>query len=122
MTEVTAEMIERGRGADPKVAAERRRLAIKIREAREKLTSTETGHRAFDVQLLQLFAEGRKSSGLVMLAFTLAIATTTTAWIPARSQRDLADPDLHRPCSILSLGGEVSPQPLGRYEHRPLAA
>jgi len=34
MTEVTAEMIERGRGADPKVAAERRRLAVKVREAR----------------------------------------------------------------------------------------
>jgi two-component system cell cycle sensor histidine kinase PleC len=82
MTEVTAEMIERGRGADPKVAAERRRLAVKVREAREKLTSTETGHRAFDLQLLQLFAEGRKSSGLIMSAFILAIAAITTAWIP----------------------------------------
>ncbi len=78
MTEVTAEMIERGRGADPKVAAERRRLAVKVREAREKLTSTETGHRAFDLQLLQLFAEGRKSSGLVMSAFILAVAAITT--------------------------------------------
>ncbi len=82
MTEVTAEMIERGRGTDPKVAAERRRLAVKVREAREKLTSTETGHRAFDLQLLQLFAEGRKSSGLVMSAFILAVAAITTTWIP----------------------------------------
>jgi two-component system cell cycle sensor histidine kinase PleC len=82
MTEVTAEMIERGRGADPKVAAERRRLAIKVREAREKLTSTETGHRAFDVELLERFAEGRISSVATMAAFTMAIASIATAWIP----------------------------------------
>jgi len=82
MTEVTAEMIERGRGADPKVAAERRRLAVKVREAREKLTSTETGHRAFDVQLLERFAEGRTSSGPTMAAFMMAIAAIATAWIP----------------------------------------
>lgn len=49
MTEVTAEMIERGRGTDPRVATERRRLAAKVREAREKLTSSGSGHRAFDV-------------------------------------------------------------------------
>jgi two-component system cell cycle sensor histidine kinase PleC len=82
MTEVTAEMIERGRGADPRVAAERRRLAMKVREAREKLTSTETGHRAFDLQLLELFADGRRSSGPTMAAFTMAIAAIATAWIP----------------------------------------
>jgi len=82
MTEVTAEMIERGRGADPKVAAERRRLALKVREAREKLTSTETGHRAFDVQLLERFAEGRTSAVVTMAAFTIAIAAIATAWIP----------------------------------------
>ncbi len=52
MTEGTAEMSERGRGADPKVATERRRLAAKVREAREKLTSAGTGHRAFDGELL----------------------------------------------------------------------
>jgi two-component system cell cycle sensor histidine kinase PleC len=82
MTEVTAEMIERGRGADPKVTAERRRLAIKVKEAREKLTSSETGHRAFDVQLLQLFADGRKASRWTMAVFTTIIAAVSTVWIP----------------------------------------
>ncbi len=54
MTEVTAEMIERGRGADPRIAADRRRRARDVRDAREKLTSASSGHRAFDLELLRL--------------------------------------------------------------------
>jgi len=81
MSEVTAEMIERGRGADPKIAAERRRLASKVREAREKLTSTGSGHRAFDVELLRLFAEGRKSSIWSITALSVTIAAVATCWI-----------------------------------------
>ena len=74
MTEVTAEMIERGRGTDPKVATERRRLAAKVREAREKLTSVGSGHRAFDVELLQLYARARSGS---TAAFMLLRKTAT---------------------------------------------
>ncbi len=62
MTEVTAEMIERGRGADPAIAAERRRRARDVRDAREKLTSSSGGHRAFDLELLRLYAARRKAS------------------------------------------------------------
>ncbi len=81
MTEVTAEMIERGRGADPKIAAERRRLAAKVREAREKLTSAGSGHRAFDVELLQLFARGRQSSTFGFTLFAVAAAAIAAAWV-----------------------------------------
>ena len=62
MTEVTAEMIERGRGGDPTVAADRRRRARHVRDAREKLTSSSGGHRAFDLELLRLYANRRKAS------------------------------------------------------------
>jgi two-component system, cell cycle sensor histidine kinase PleC len=85
MTEVTAEMIERGRGADPKIAAQRRRLAAKVREAREKLTSVGSGHRAFDVELLQLFARGRRSSTFGLTLFTVVAATIAAAWVPLQS-------------------------------------
>ena len=84
MTEVTAEMIERGRGLSPRVAAERRRTALKVREAREKLTSSGSGHRAFDLQLLRLYAVRRKAAapGLVLLSLVFAVVaigwTTTT--------------------------------------------
>lgn len=82
MTEVTAEMIERGRGVDPKIAAERRRLYARVREAREKLTSAGSGHRTFDVELLQLFAKGRQSSTVGLALFAMAAVAISTAWIP----------------------------------------
>jgi two-component system, cell cycle sensor histidine kinase PleC len=82
MTEVTAEMIERGRGVDPKTAAERRRLNAKVREAREKLTSAGSGHRTFDVELLQLFAKARQSSTFGFAIFALVAAAIATAWVP----------------------------------------
>jgi two-component system cell cycle sensor histidine kinase PleC len=80
MTEVTAEMIERGRGADPRVATERRRLAAKVREAREKLTSAGSGQRAFDVELLQLYATGRRNSSLTFTLIAVVAALVGLRW------------------------------------------
>ena len=81
MSEITAEMIERGRGsADPRNAAQRRKLAYKVREAREALTSSGSGHRAFDVEMLRLYASARKSSGLIMSALSLAIGVIAVRW------------------------------------------
>ena len=82
MVEVTAEMIERGRGADPRAVAERRRAALHVREAREKLTSTGSGFRAFDLELLRLYAERRRAAipGQALLA--LALAFVSLHWTP----------------------------------------
>ena len=78
MTEVTAEMIQRGRGGDPVVTVERRRVARRVREAREKLTSSGTGLRTFDLELLRLYAERRRatSPGLALLAVAFALAAS----------------------------------------------
>ena len=82
MIEVTAEMIERGRGADPRIVADRRRAALQIREAREKLTSASSGHRAYDLELLRLYAVRRKAAlpGLIILGAALAFAALR--WVP----------------------------------------
>ena len=81
MTEVTAEMIERGRGVDPKIVAERRRLAARVREAREKLTSAGSGYRTFDVELLHLFARGRRGSILSLVGCSMAATKgACSAW------------------------------------------
>ena len=82
MSEVTAEMIERGRGADPRTVAERRRVALHVREAREKLTSSGTGHRAFDLELLRLYAQRRRAAlpGLALLS--VALAFVALHWTP----------------------------------------
>jgi two-component system cell cycle sensor histidine kinase PleC len=82
MNEVTAEMIERGRGLDPKIAGERRRLAARVREAREKLTSAGSGHRAFDVELLQLFAQGKKNSAISFALIAIVAAAVALTWAP----------------------------------------
>jgi two-component system cell cycle sensor histidine kinase PleC len=55
MSEVTAEMIERGRGLDPQTATQKRRLGARVRQARERLTTSDTGHRGTDLELLRAY-------------------------------------------------------------------
>ena len=81
MSEVTAEMIEQGRDGDPRLAVERRRLAVKVREAREKLTSSGSGHRTFDVELLRLYAERRKASSTGLVCLSVALAIVASQWV-----------------------------------------
>ena len=85
MNEVTAEMIERGRGADQAAVAQRRRAAADIREARERLTSSGSGHRAFDIELLRAFAQGRRASMPAMVLLAIMIAAMSTVWVAPSS-------------------------------------
>jgi two-component system cell cycle sensor histidine kinase PleC len=80
MFEVTAEMIERGRGGDPRITAERRRMSQKVREARDKLTSCYTGHRAFDMELLRLYAERRKAAAPAVGIVAITLAVVAMRW------------------------------------------
>jgi two-component system cell cycle sensor histidine kinase PleC len=82
MSQVTAEMIERGRGVDRKVLNERRRLNQKVQVAREKLTSGGEGHGVFERDLLRLFAESRAASAPWALLISIAIAAVSTLWAP----------------------------------------
>src|SRR6476646_7522429 len=57
-----------------KPLAKRRRLAAqKVREARERLTSTTGTRVAFDYELLRQFAENRISASLVILLFVATV-------------------------------------------------
>ena len=82
MSEVTAEMIERGRGLDPKSASRRRKLASSVQMTREKLTSTGTGQRDFDVEMLRLFAQSNISSTPGVGLLMLTIAGMSLIWLP----------------------------------------
>ena len=82
MTEVTAEMIERHRDGDSVAATERRRSAFRMRQAREKLTSSGSGHRTFDVELLRVFAERQRASSPAAAAVALAAAGAAFLWVP----------------------------------------
>ena len=83
MDEVTAEMIERGRGSDDDRSVQRRRTASKLREAREKLTSSGSGNHAFDVELLRLYASGRRGATLAQVVLAAVTAGVLSLWVPA---------------------------------------
>ena len=81
MSEITAEMIERGRGRDPKAAAERRKRGAKVQRARERLTTSDTGHRGCDLALLRAYASARKDSALSGAALIAAAGLLSFYWI-----------------------------------------
>src|SRR4051812_38944423 len=79
MGEVTAEMIERGRGHDA-LALERRRRARSVREIRARFGS-EAGESAFDDDLLRIYASSRLSSAVLALLIAMTVAFMATFWI-----------------------------------------
>ncbi len=81
MTELTAEMIQRGRGPDPADVARRRKLAQDMRSAREKLTSSTGLQRAFDYELIRLFARYRQGAAIALFALALATAAMACIWV-----------------------------------------
>lgn len=82
MSEVTAEMIERGRGLDPRTATKKRRISARMREARERLTTSDTGHRGTDLALLRAYAETRNGSALSAVALIAVMALLALFWAP----------------------------------------
>ena len=82
MSTVTAEMIERGRGADLQSSAQRRGVAARVRDAREKLTSSGSGHRAFDVELLNEYAHSRLVSAPATVGLSVVVAAISSVWLP----------------------------------------
>ena len=79
MEEVTAEIIERGHGPDTQKSAQRRRDSAKMREVREKLTSS-SDRQTFDLDLLRIFADSRRGSTLTLAVLALATATLCSLW------------------------------------------
>jgi two-component system, cell cycle sensor histidine kinase PleC len=81
MSEITAEMIERGRGADPKTAADRRKRGAKVQSARERLTTSDTGHRGCDLALLRAYGSAREDSVLSGAILIGLVASTSFYWV-----------------------------------------
>src|SRR5580765_8762768 len=67
-----------------KPLAKRRRLAAqRVREARERLTSTTGTRPAFDYELLRQFAQNRLSASLVILLLVGSVGALSSIWIGA---------------------------------------
>jgi two-component system, cell cycle sensor histidine kinase PleC len=82
MSEVTAEMIENGRVRDPASATRRRKMTVKMRAAREKLTTASDRSLIYAPDLLRLFAQSNKSATPFMTLLVMAIAITALMWVP----------------------------------------
>ena len=66
------------------VAAKRRRVAAqRVRDARDRLTSTTGTRPAFDYELLRLFAQNRLSASLVVLLLVTTVGFLSSLWTGA---------------------------------------
>lgn len=81
MQDLTPEIIQRGRGADPAEVERRRRASWELRAVREKLTSSTGLQRAFDRELLRLYAETQRNAATTMLVLALAIGAASVIWL-----------------------------------------
>ena len=82
MAEVTAEQVQRGRGPDPTAVARRKLVTREVKSVRERLTSSTGLERAFDNELLRVFAEYRMNGSVGTLVLALAIAAAACLWVP----------------------------------------
>jgi len=78
-------MIERGRGADPTTASLRRKRGAKVQSARERLTTSDTGHRTCDLELLRAYAAARASSLVSAVALVLMVSMLSFYWVAPNS-------------------------------------
>ena len=82
MGELTALDIQRGRGPASDDVARRRKIAKEVRAAREKLTSSIGLERAFDHELVRLFADYRLGASIPLAMLALAVTAAATVWLP----------------------------------------
>ncbi|MFL5326507.1 MAG: sensor histidine kinase, partial [Microvirga sp.] len=78
-------MIGRVRGPASDDGSRRRRLAKDVRNVRERLTSSIGLERAFDHELIRLFAEYRTSASVPLFGLAAAISAVATVWIPLQN-------------------------------------
>ncbi|HEX8416703.1 MAG TPA: HAMP domain-containing sensor histidine kinase [Methylobacterium sp.] len=81
MSDLTAEMVQRGRGPSSEEAVRRRAVARGVRSVREKLTSTSGLERAFDYELVRIYARYRSGAGLPQTLLGLSIAAASAFWV-----------------------------------------
>jgi len=81
MTNVTFDPLALGNGGGRAATEVRGRLAAEVREVREKLTSSALSHYGFDIELLRLFAKGRRSSSPAMAGLGAVVAAVATTWV-----------------------------------------
>jgi two-component system cell cycle sensor histidine kinase PleC len=82
----TASEIERKQALAEKARRQKRGIQRAVRDAREKITSTQGLNRAFDFELAREFAQNHVSAAAALMPYTIVIAGSTLSWTtPSRS-------------------------------------
>ncbi len=82
MSEVSAEKIDRRRNGDPAAAARRRKMTIKLKHARQSLTSNSVDFSGQYASLARLFAHSAMSATPAMALVVIAVGATAGLWVP----------------------------------------
>ena len=83
MSLATTDPIAVSGGPDKEAAQQRRAAAMRVREARDRLTSTSGTRPAFDYELLRQYAHNRLSGALGMILLACAVGLISTFWSSA---------------------------------------
>jgi len=81
MSEVSAEKIDRGRASDPASAARRRKMTIKLKQARQSLTSNSVDFSGQYASLARVFAHSVMSATPAMALVVSAVGATACLWV-----------------------------------------
>ena len=81
MNEIRRRLAEETSDETLRAREKRRHVSQKVREAREKLTSTTGTRPAFDAELTRLYAQNRYTAAYAILALEIAVAGTMSLWL-----------------------------------------
>jgi two-component system cell cycle sensor histidine kinase PleC len=81
MGETSTHHQTRARDLAAEEALRRRKIALEMRAAREKLTSSTGLERSFDYELIRLFAQYRVGAALPLFALALCVGGMATLWV-----------------------------------------
>jgi len=82
MVEVAAEKNDKGRASDPVAAARRRAMTLKLRQARQTLTTNSIDFAGQYASLARLFANSVVGATPVMALVALAVGAIACSWVP----------------------------------------
>src|SRR5450631_1091791 len=83
MVEVAAEKYDKGRAGDPAVAARRRAMTLKMRQARQTLTTNTFDFTGQYASLARLFANSVAGATPAMALVAVAVGAIALYWVPA---------------------------------------
>ncbi len=81
MSEVSTEKIDKGRAGDPASASRRRQMTIKLKHARQSLTSNSVDSSGQYASLARLFAHSVMSATPAMALVVMAVGATACLWV-----------------------------------------